>query len=59
MKKEHNLKRRNDQLFCEECGRQWDLDDVDHESTPCERENTDGERAIDEMRKLFTCNHDK
>lgn len=51
MKKEHSLRRRNDQFFCEECGRQWDFDDADRENTVCERENTVGRDAIREMRK--------
>lgn len=57
MKKEHSLRRMNDQVFCEKCGRQWDLDDTDREITPCKRESGAGEagqRAIDAMRKLFS-----
>ena len=53
MKKEHKLRRINDQVFCEECGRQWDLDDVDQKVTSCKRESRAGERAIGEMRKMF------
>jgi hypothetical protein len=54
MKKEHSLRRMNDQVFCEKCGRQWDLDDTDREITPCKRESRVGDKAIDAMRKLFS-----
>lgn len=53
MKKEHKLRRINDQVFCEECGRQWDLDDEDKYITPCKRDSSAGENAIREMRKMF------
>lgn len=53
MKKEHKLRRINDQVFCEECGRQWDLDDVDQKVTSCQRESRAGRDAVESMRKLF------
>lgn len=53
MKKEHKLRRINDQVFCEECGRQWDLDDVDQKVTSCQRESRAGREAVESMRKMF------
>jgi adenine-specific DNA methylase len=53
MKQGHKLTRRNDQVFCENCGRQWDLDDEDKDITPCKRDSQAGEKAIGEMRKMF------
>lgn len=53
MKQGHKLARRNDQVFCENCGRQWDLDDEDKDITPCKSESQAGEKAIREMRKMF------
>jgi len=53
MKKEHKLRRINDQVFCEECGRQWDLDDVDQKVTSCKRESQAGEKAGREIRRAL------
>jgi len=53
MKHEHKLTRRNDQVFCEKCGRQWDLDDADQGTSPCKLESQAGDKAIREMRKMF------
>ena len=53
MKKEHKLRRINDQVFCEECGRQWDLDDVDQSVTSCQRESQAAREAVESMRKMF------
>lgn len=41
----------NDQYHCAECGRQWDLDDVDQKVTSCKRESRAGREAVDSMRK--------
>lgn len=47
----------SDQYHCADCGKQWDVNDPD--PPECRRESRAGEQAIDTMRKLFTCNHDK
>ena len=51
MKKEHKLRRVNDQYHCAECGRQWDHDDPD--PPECKRESRAGRDAIESIRKMF------
>lgn len=41
----------NDQYHCSECGRQWDVEDMD--PPECKRNSQAGEKAIREMRKMF------
>ena len=46
-------RRHGDQYHCAECGKQWDHEDP--EPPPeCKRDPRAGERAIGEMRKLFS-----
>ena len=45
-------RRHGDQYHCAECGRQWDVNDPD--PPKCKSESRAGEKAIGEMRKLFS-----
>lgn len=48
-----NVRQYSDQYHCAECGKQWDLDDVDQKVTSCQRESQAGRDAIESMRKMF------
>ena len=46
-----SVRRYGDQYHCAECGRQWDVGDM--EPPPCKRESRAGREAVDSMRKMF------